>query len=74
MVASRGRLRHGDCLVSVALTRILVRPGTVRMAWTVELMQSVIDDLRWFGKRDGRQLLKEALQRLEEDPWSNRAR
>lgn len=40
----------------------------VRMAWTVELKQSVIDDLRWFGKRDGRQLLKEALQRLEEDP------
>ena|SRR5438270_13674188 len=38
------------------------------MAWRVELKESVIDDLRWFGKRDGRQLLKEALQRLEEDP------
>jgi mRNA-degrading endonuclease RelE of RelBE toxin-antitoxin system len=38
------------------------------MAWTVELKQSVIDDLRWFGKRDGRQLLKEAHRRLEEDP------
>ena len=38
------------------------------MAWTVELKQSVIDDLRWFGKRDGKQLLREALQRLEQDP------
>ena len=38
------------------------------MAWQVELKESVIDDLRWFGKRDGRQLLKETLQRLEEDP------
>ena len=38
------------------------------MAWTVELKQSVIVELRWFGKRDGRQLLKEALRRLEEDP------
>jgi mRNA-degrading endonuclease RelE of RelBE toxin-antitoxin system len=38
------------------------------MAWTVQLKQSVIDDLRWFGKRDGRQLLKEALQHLKEDP------
>ena len=40
----------------------------LRMAWSVELKESVIDDLRWFGKRDGRQLLKEALQRLEENP------
>jgi mRNA-degrading endonuclease RelE of RelBE toxin-antitoxin system len=38
------------------------------MAWIVELKQSVIDDLRWFGKRGGRQLLKEALGRLEESP------
>src|SRR5262245_9137421 len=38
------------------------------MAWVVELKESVLDDLRWFGKRDGRQLLKEALRRLEEDP------
>jgi mRNA-degrading endonuclease RelE of RelBE toxin-antitoxin system len=38
------------------------------MAWRVELKESVIDDLRWFGKRDGKQLLKEALQRLEQDP------
>jgi mRNA-degrading endonuclease RelE of RelBE toxin-antitoxin system len=38
------------------------------MAWSVELKQSVIDDLRWFGKRDGRLLLNEAIQRLSEDP------
>ncbi len=40
----------------------------LRMAWSVELKESVIDDLRWFGKRDGRQLLREILRRLEEDP------
>ena len=38
------------------------------MAWTIELKESVIDDLRWFGNRDGRQLLKEAIRRLAEDP------
>ena len=38
------------------------------MAWSVELKESVIEDLRWFGKKDGRQLLKEALRRLAEDP------
>ncbi len=40
----------------------------LRMAWSVELKESVIDDLRWFGKRDGRQLLKEAVRRLSENP------
>jgi mRNA-degrading endonuclease RelE of RelBE toxin-antitoxin system len=39
-----------------------------RMAWSVELKESVLDDLRWFGKKNARQLLKAALQRLEEDP------
>jgi mRNA-degrading endonuclease RelE of RelBE toxin-antitoxin system len=38
------------------------------MAWTVELKESVLDDLRWFGKRHGRPLLKEALRNLEADP------
>jgi mRNA-degrading endonuclease RelE of RelBE toxin-antitoxin system len=38
------------------------------MAWTVELKESVIDDLRWFGKKNGRQVLREALKRLEADP------
>ena len=38
------------------------------MAWSVELKQSVLDDLRWFGKRDGRQVLKEAIKRLAAEP------
>ncbi len=38
------------------------------MAWTVHLKESVIDDLRWFGKKDGRILLKEVEQRLPADP------
>jgi mRNA-degrading endonuclease RelE of RelBE toxin-antitoxin system len=38
------------------------------MAWRVELKESVLDDLRWFGKKDGRQLLKAAIHRLEENP------
>jgi mRNA-degrading endonuclease RelE of RelBE toxin-antitoxin system len=38
------------------------------MAWSVELKESVLDDLRWFGKMNGRQLLNAALERLEEDP------
>ncbi len=38
------------------------------MSWTVELKESVIDDLRWFGKKDGRMLLREAEQQLAADP------
>ncbi|MCH7726003.1 MAG: hypothetical protein IH991_05915 [Planctomycetes bacterium] len=38
------------------------------MSWTVDLKESVIDDLRWFGKKDGRILLKEAEQHLSTDP------
>ncbi len=38
------------------------------MNWTVALKESVIEDLRWFGKKDGRLLLKEAALRLEVDP------
>jgi mRNA-degrading endonuclease RelE of RelBE toxin-antitoxin system len=38
------------------------------MAWTVRLKESVIDDLRWFGRRDSRVLLKEAEERLAADP------
>ena len=30
------------------------------MSWTVTLKESVLDDLRWFGKKDGRLLLREA--------------
>ena len=42
----------------------------LHMAWSVELKESVLDDLRWFGKKNGRQILKAALERLEEDPLS----
>jgi mRNA-degrading endonuclease RelE of RelBE toxin-antitoxin system len=38
------------------------------MSWTVTLKESVIDDLRWFGKKDARLLLNEAEQRLSSDP------
>ena len=37
------------------------------MSWTVTLKESVIDDLRWFGK-DARILLDEAEARLAADP------
>src|SRR5688572_10859104 len=38
------------------------------MAWSIFLKPSVIDDLRWFGKKDGRILLDEAEARLAADP------
>ena len=38
------------------------------MSWTVNLKESVIADLRWFGKRDSRMLLKEAEQQLSSNP------
>ena len=38
------------------------------MNWTVTLKESVIDDLRWFGRKDGRLLLHEASLRLAADP------
>ena len=40
----------------------------MEMSWTVTLKESVIGDLRWFGKRDGRILLKESEQRLLSNP------
>jgi mRNA-degrading endonuclease RelE of RelBE toxin-antitoxin system len=40
----------------------------MEMSWTVTLRESVIDDLRWFGKKDGRLLLAEAEQHLSSDP------
>ena len=36
--------------------------------WSVTLKESVIDDLRWFGRRPGRVLLKETGSSLSEDP------
>lgn len=38
------------------------------MAFTVRLKESVIDDLRWFGRKNGRLLLEEAEKRLSSDP------
>jgi mRNA-degrading endonuclease RelE of RelBE toxin-antitoxin system len=38
------------------------------MRWTVALKESVIDDLRWFGKKDGRLLLREAEAWLSAEP------
>ena len=38
------------------------------MAWKVVLKESVIADLRWFGRRDGRLILKEADRLLRVDP------
>ena len=38
------------------------------MTWTVTLKESVIDDLRWFGRKDGRLLLNEATGRLLTNP------
>jgi hypothetical protein len=38
------------------------------MAWTVALKESVIDDLRWFGRKDGRLLLAAAEEVLRADP------
>ncbi len=38
------------------------------MTWAVVLKESVLDDLRWFGKKDGRLLLREAEARLSAGP------
>jgi mRNA-degrading endonuclease RelE of RelBE toxin-antitoxin system len=38
------------------------------MKWDVSLKESVRDDLRWFGKKDGRLILRAALQLLTKDP------
>ena len=38
------------------------------MGWKVVLKESVIADLRWFGRRDGRRILKEAEKLLAIDP------
>jgi mRNA-degrading endonuclease RelE of RelBE toxin-antitoxin system len=38
------------------------------MAWKVDLKESVLDDLRWFGKKESRLLLKAAEGILSGDP------
>jgi mRNA-degrading endonuclease RelE of RelBE toxin-antitoxin system len=50
------------------LTNILVRAILVAMAWTVVLRQSVIEDLRWFGRPDGRLVLDEIERLLSANP------
>lgn len=38
------------------------------MSWRVAVKESVVEDLSWFGKKDGRLLLREAARRLAADP------
>ncbi|HKI36686.1 MAG TPA: hypothetical protein VKA46_32825 [Gemmataceae bacterium] len=38
------------------------------MPWQVILKESVIDDLRWFGRREGRQILRAAEELLSAAP------
>jgi len=38
------------------------------MPWEVTLAKSVLDDLRWFGRKDGRRLLQAAEELLQADP------
>lgn len=40
------------------------------MKWSVTLKESVIDDLRWFGRKTGRILLAEAERQLSKNPVS----
>jgi hypothetical protein len=42
--------------------------GRKKTSWAVSLKESVIDDLRWFGKKNGRILLDEAERLLAADP------
>jgi mRNA-degrading endonuclease RelE of RelBE toxin-antitoxin system len=38
------------------------------MQWHVTVSESVLDDLRWFGKKEGRWILRELEQNLSADP------
>jgi mRNA-degrading endonuclease RelE of RelBE toxin-antitoxin system len=38
------------------------------MPWHVTLKESVIDDLRWFGRKEGRHILRRAEELLSADP------
>jgi mRNA-degrading endonuclease RelE of RelBE toxin-antitoxin system len=42
--------------------------GRKKTNWTVSFKESVIGDLRWFGKKTGRLLLDEAERELAADP------
>jgi hypothetical protein len=50
------------------LTKILVCGKIIYMAWTVQLKASVIRDLRWFGRKQGRVLLEAAVSMMSQDP------
>ena len=38
------------------------------MAWTIAVKEAAVEHLRWFGKKTGRTLLKEALKQLKQNP------
>ncbi len=38
------------------------------MKWEVVLEERVVDDLRWFGRKNARVILNELLERLQQDP------
>lgn len=38
------------------------------MEWHVELKESVVEDLRWFGRKQGKAILAEATKRLSKNP------
>jgi len=44
--------------------------GRKKTTWRVALKESVIEDLRWFGKKNGRILLDEAERELARNPLS----
>ena len=51
------------------MTRILVISSSVAVpAWTVTLKESVIEDLRALGRKEGRAVLKATVARLASDP------
>ena len=53
----------------MGLTRILVCVSLgLDMRWTVALRESVMEDLRYFGRKIGRLILKEARKQLTADP------
>ncbi len=44
--------------------------GRKKAPWRVAIKEPVMDDLRWFGKKNGRMLLDEAERELARDPLS----
>jgi mRNA-degrading endonuclease RelE of RelBE toxin-antitoxin system len=50
------------------LTRIMVYGILFCMGWRIVLKESVLDDLRWLGRRESRSVLNEAAERLSANP------